>query len=230
MELTKVVRDIADIVPEPAGPVDPAMVEFGIGKGGDDGVSGNDDEEKEGPPVPRGMVPLGVDAATVELGSGNGADKGVDEKPVGPVGKLAETVAGEVPVRLGPASVVFEIGNGAEADPVPEERAPEDTEGDAAVPGAYELGKVVKFEGSGGMVNGSGLAVTVPAGEEGVPVLLGSHVPLVPPDMGAKVVLFPRGKGGDVSELAGTVTEVGNAVSVTETGLVELSGLSVEFI
>ena len=61
-----------------AVPLESGKLELESGNGGDEDISGDDDDEEIGPPVPPGDVTLAPDIGNVEFGIGNGGDTGPD--------------------------------------------------------------------------------------------------------------------------------------------------------
>lgn len=62
----------------PAVPLEIGSVELDSGNGGNEDVSGDEDDTELGDPVTAGEVTLAADIGTVELGTGNGGDTGAD--------------------------------------------------------------------------------------------------------------------------------------------------------
>jgi hypothetical protein len=82
----------------PTVPLESGSVVFESGKGGNEDVSGDEDDDEIGAPVPPGDVALAADVGTVEFGIGNGGDTEADMYPDETEVAPDEILAGEVPL------------------------------------------------------------------------------------------------------------------------------------
>ncbi len=81
-----------------ARPLESGIVELDKGKGGDEDVSGEEDDDKIGVTVPTEAVTLPADTGAVEFAFGYGGDTVAEVLPDSDEAVLDEPPAGEVPV------------------------------------------------------------------------------------------------------------------------------------